>query len=198
MSQVFIRRTTAGLLALIAALVILCVALLVLLFAPDWKEDSTSSTSSPIIDTSKPHGGGKPQKELTEPWEKNFRIPEATLPIHYDLYLHPDLERGTFSGHVDTLIQISSRIDYLVTHTKYLDIFSTEVFNTNGNKREIIKDAFEYEPNEFWVVKMKSHLRPGNYTLKLKFNGSLERDIVGFYKSVYSTAAGKKRYDMLY
>jgi hypothetical protein len=28
------------------------------------------------------------------PWEKDVRLPKNVLPIHYDLYLFPELEEG--------------------------------------------------------------------------------------------------------
>ena len=34
-------------------------------------------------------------------------------------------------------------------------------------------EAFEYSPNEFWVVRLKDKVEPGNYTLNLDFKGSL-------------------------
>ena len=30
------------------------------------------------------------------PWEKDVRLPKNILPIHYDLYLFPELEEGTY------------------------------------------------------------------------------------------------------
>ena len=36
--------------------------------------------------------------ELTEPWEKDPRLPKHLIPLHYDLYLHPNLNTGLFNG----------------------------------------------------------------------------------------------------
>ena len=36
--------------------------------------------------------------ELTEPWQKDPRLPKHLIPLHYDLYLHPNLNTGLFNG----------------------------------------------------------------------------------------------------
>ena len=40
------------------------------------------------------------------PWETNLRLPRSVIPVHYDLYLFPDLESGMFSGKMCHLTQI--------------------------------------------------------------------------------------------
>ena len=46
-------------------------------------------------------------------------------------------------------------------------------------------DAFEYAPNEFWVVVPSILVPAGNYSLSMKFKGRLDRGILGFYRSTY-------------
>ena len=38
------------------------------------------------------------KSELKEPWEKDPRLPRHLIPLHYDLYLHPNLNTGLFTG----------------------------------------------------------------------------------------------------
>ena len=46
----------------------------------------------------------------SKPWEDDYRIPNDTYAHHYDLYLHPDLEAGTFSGKVTVHITASNQV----------------------------------------------------------------------------------------
>ena len=123
-------------------------------------------------------------------WESNYRIPESTLPLHYDLYLFPDLDQKTFSGHVTIHIKATEPRDYLVTHVQYLKVTKTELKDADQNVVPL-DSSFEYEPNQFWVVVPSSKpLQAGNYSLYLEFNGRLDRDILGFYMSSYTDNNG--------
>ena len=129
----------------------------------------------------------------SKPWETNYRIPDNTIPLHYDVYLFPNLENQTFSGKVSILIKTTEPRDFFVSHIQYLKITKTELKNSY---QEIVplEEAFEYDVNQFWVVvpsKSKNPVLPaGNYTLNLEFNGRLDRDILGFYMSTYTDAKG--------
>ncbi|CAL4084418.1 unnamed protein product [Meganyctiphanes norvegica] len=204
MGETFVRRSTAAMLFLISVLAIVCVAMLVLLLAPDWRPNGSHGGGGPtdveivgsqVGSTTRPPRltAGPTTPEPTEPWEKKYRIPRATLPHHYDLYLHPDLDTGEFTGRVRILVGVTQPMDYLVTHIKEMDILSTELVNEASGKSVELMDSFEYKPNQFWVLRPKTILQPGNYTINLSFKGPLDGHIVGFYRSVYTTKAGEKR-----
>ena len=192
MGDIFIRRTTGFLIFVITALCIGVVALLVLLF-------TTPHQQQPVVETI--NAAGKPEKIVeavtvgTWPWELEYRIPTTTLPLHYDLYLHPNLETGLFTGKVAIHISVLAEMSYLVAHFKEMNITSTKLVSMEGaGGTEVqLKEYFEYKPNQFWVLKPMDALKPGKYSMELEFNGSLEGRITGFYKSVYTNAKGEER-----
>jgi hypothetical protein len=140
-------------------------------------------------------------------WEADHRLPADTVPIQYDIYLHPDLDHLTFSGKVVIRINVKNPRSFLLVNAKHLDIFDTRLtklitaeresetenitsINRNvSEERDIeIENAFEFKRNEFWVVVMKNNtdIQPGIYNLHLQFRGSLSGKIVGFYSSTYT------------
>ena len=142
------------------------------------------TTMQPVTTTE--HQPQQPQQPQ-QPWEQEYRLPLDTIPVHYDINLHPNLETGEFSGHVDLRLTTTESRKFFLVHIKFLEITSTGVTVGHSSDGEAVKvlEAFEHLPNEFWVVQLASKVNPGNYTLSLDFKGSLTKDIVGFYKSVY-------------
>ncbi|XP_014246647.1 glutamyl aminopeptidase-like isoform X2 [Cimex lectularius] len=127
------------------------------------------------------------------PWATEVLLPNDTKPIHYDLFLDPCIEEGVFYGRVAITIETKAPRDHLIVHVKYLNVTSTQLFLPDQSAISV-KKAFEYEPNEFWVIQVEYTLPAGKYLLKLDFNGSLTKSIVGFYRSSYSKTDGTTRY----
>ena len=63
-----------------------------------WEENSDQSDGSDS--SGRDHQGGA---DPALPWETNLRLPRSVIPVHYDLYLFPDLDNGMFSGKRDCL-----------------------------------------------------------------------------------------------
>ena len=71
-------------------------------------------------------------KNAPKPWESDYRISQDTQPLHYDLYLFPNLQTDTFSGRVTIHIDARTPQAHLVAHVKNLKITATTVLNLRG------------------------------------------------------------------
>lgn len=56
----------------------------------------------------------------TAPGVINYRLPDDTIPLHYDLLLHPDLEKNTFAGTAKITIWSVRATDQVVLHSHEL------------------------------------------------------------------------------
>nr|CAD7397386.1 unnamed protein product [Timema cristinae] len=142
--------------------------------------------------TTTERGGGAVRPE----WEADYRLPATTLPLHYDLLLHPDLEGGTFTGEVTIKVNVTQARRSLVVNCKLLEVLSTRLWRLDAGGGEVaLKRAFEYPANEFWVAEVgdSAGLAPGTYSLKMEFSGKLTDKIVGFYRSVYVDPSSQER-----
>lgn len=121
----------------------------------------------------------------TEPW-RNLRLPDYVIPIHYYITLYPNFyeNNGWFYGNETVEMNITQSTKYILIHANYLNITRTELKYATGEKI-IIKRTFWYEENQFWVVEATEPVRISLAHLVLQFNGSLTREIFGFYKSTY-------------
>nr|CAD7458792.1 unnamed protein product [Timema tahoe] len=138
------------------------------------------------------------QKGTRLEWESSFILPTNTVPIYYDLFLNPNLEKGTFTGEVNIIIQVTEERRSIICHTKHLDIKNTKLImlekdSSKSSEEVTIKEHFEYKPNEFWVITVESSILPGLYKLILEFSGKLKEKIVGFYEGGYIDPKTKQR-----
>ncbi len=60
-------------------------------------EDPTTSTTTERSSTVSVGTVGEDQAPVY-PWERDVRLPKSVVPLHYDLYLFPDLNEGLFTG----------------------------------------------------------------------------------------------------
>ncbi len=134
------------------------------------------------------------EQKPPQPWT-NVRLTDKVKPTSYQLYLHPDLNKGTFSGKVTIAIELTAPQSYISVHSKGLNITTSKIL---VGKRTIVSvplsHCFEYSENEFWIVETENELKPNSYNLYFEFNGSLKNKIVGFYQSTYVDSDGEHRY----
>ena len=150
-------------------------------------DDTTTAAPEGSTTTPRPDG----------PWGDPM-LPDTVVPTHYDIWLYPDFyyNASTFYGRESITIRIAEETQYILLHIKLMTVNVTKLFDADGNELAI-KQAFGYEPLEYWVVEPEAQLTVGaNYVLYLEFSGSLVNGIVGYYKSTYINAlTGEERYD---
>lgn len=129
----------------------------------------------------------------------SFRLPRELRPRHYQLRLQPDLMNKTFSGNVTIRLEVLKPIAFIPVHSKMLTVETKEIMQLDGDMKPLRSIApsltFEHPQLEYWVTEFAEPLDVGNYSLHLKFNGSLVDRIVGFYQSSYlDKQRNEKRY----
>lgn len=131
------------------------------------------------------------------PADLTFRLPKDVKPLHYDLYLHPDLINGTFQGNITILIDVLEKRNYIALHQKDLNITKTtlKTYELEENRELSIKETYKIDKLEELVVTLHDDIQSGLYQLSFEFNGALQPDkIVGFYASKYKDENNKTRY----
>ncbi|XP_055587831.1 aminopeptidase A-like isoform X2 [Uranotaenia lowii] len=121
----------------------------------------------------------------------NYRLPGTNIPKHYDLWLHPHLEDGTFEGRVMMEVETLEQNSEIVFHSHLLDIKKVTLNHLNG--------SFGYggytidEQRDFVKVRVLGNLMPGFITeVEVEFSGVMDGKIVGLYSSTYNGDNGER------
>ena len=93
-----ISRQTLVLAGLVAVLTVVCIALVITLDSYRGEYLGREEEAIAELEPEVPKEEVEDRMRLEHPWEKHPRLSREVLPLHYDLYLHPDLDSGTFMG----------------------------------------------------------------------------------------------------
>ncbi|XP_062537673.1 aminopeptidase N-like [Armigeres subalbatus] len=126
-----------------------------------------------------------------------YRLPNATIPTHYDLYLDTNvhLDDLAYSGTVKISIQVVESTNQIVLHSTRSVIVSLVL--RNSNQLSVALKGYDFdEDKDFLVVDTAEALSVGSsYVLEIDFTNSLDRtDAAGFYRSSYVNAEGVTKY----
>uniref|UniRef100_A0A182IWK9 Aminopeptidase N-like N-terminal domain-containing protein n=1 Tax=Anopheles atroparvus TaxID=41427 RepID=A0A182IWK9_ANOAO len=124
----------------------------------------------------------------------NYRLPEAIVPRHYDLLLHPDLESGAFTGRTTITVWAARSTEQIVLHSYQLDIGRITFKCLNDSSFTYINSAYDEKLN-FLKINLNRALPVNSISeLTIEFSGRLDKEIVGFYASSYKTDDGTERH----
>lgn len=146
-------------------------------------------------DSSNSAGDNLATNGLPFPWSK-VRLPNYIVPVHYHLLIHPNLTTLTFNGSVKIEIDVKNNTNWVVLHSKNLEIFTATVLDEGEDHlSDKVLPVLEYPPHEQIAIFSPKILSSGEkYFLYLEFGAPLSEGFYGFYKSTYRTKGGETRY----
>jgi puromycin-sensitive aminopeptidase len=117
-----------------------------------------------------------------------YRLPRHVIPTRYDLRLEPDLTTGRFLGQATSLITVKTTTRTILLNVVDLVLQSAIV---EGPNRAPLKASIELEhKSQRARLSFQETIDPGEWTLALLFEGTLNDQLRGFYRSTYKDASG--------
>lgn len=171
-----------GLLALLAVCVAVAVGLLVGYLGPCSEKEAGNLTYS---------------NTLVQPTQEKLYVllPRSVVPEHYAIELKPYIfpPNFTFEGSVAINIKCLEETNNVTVHINGIEV-QKETVKLEGDGVPKIKDFEHDEKRQFFIIKLDGSLNIGKYVISMKFRGTLNDQLVGFYRSSYETSTGEKRW----
>lgn len=125
---------------------------------------------------------------ITEVDPVTFRLPNDTIPIHYDIHLNTSIHTGqqSYDGQVNITIKCLEPTRHIVLHSKDLDILSVAL--TLDSSSVNVTGFESIERTEFLNITLESALVVGEeYHLFIKYTNSAKNwRMVGWFGGSYS------------
>jgi len=111
-----------------------------------------------------------------------YRLPRSVLPVRYDLELAPDLDAASFRGTVTISVEVVEPVDTITLNALDLDI---DVVRVRGGGVELHATVTQDPAHERVALRLDGTLPVGAAEIHLAFDGILNDQLVGFYRSTF-------------
>ncbi|KAF2740465.1 aminopeptidase 2 mitochondrial precursor [Polyplosphaeria fusca] len=122
-------------------------------------------------------------------------LPANVKPVHYDLTLEPDFGNFTYDGEVTIHLDVVEDTTSISLNTNELKIHSTTVHSGEQAVADALTVAHDVD-GQVTKISLHSHTIPAGSTAKvtMKFSGTLNDNMAGFYRSSFKAADGSTTY----
>lgn len=121
-------------------------------------------------------------------------LPDSVQPTKYSVHLQPCLKTFVFEGKQTVSMNVKNPVDTVILHSKDILVDPAVTF-TGSDGKEIASSHVTIDTSDTTVsMKFPSTLPVGEGTLKMRFKGTLNDQMAGFYRSGYLDLDGKKKY----
>jgi len=118
----------------------------------------------------------------------DYRLPATVVPTRYDLRLEPDLAAATFVGEAVITVEVETTVTEIMCNAAELTIHSAAL--TRDGSVPIHGSITLDAAAERARFVFPAAIAPGEWKLTLRFTGTLNDRLHGFYRSTYKDAAG--------
>ena len=127
------------------------------------------------------------------PKATTHRLPDTVQPERYRIELRPDLRRFTFRGEESVSIRVLQPVKTIELNA--LDLRVTQAALQAGNGPLVPAAKIELlKPAERLRLTFAKSIPKGTATLHLVFDGTLNDELAGFYRSRYTMENGSEGY----
>lgn len=128
-----------------------------------------------------------------------YRLPNDTTPETYDIFISTSIhnEDFTFEGMISILLLVISETSSITLHSHRLHTIQDVSLLEEGSNTQVLLGNFTYDNNNnFLTLPLLAGVleRDKRYTLHIVFEGVLQDDPRGFYKSSYIDDSGNVRF----
>ena len=117
-----------------------------------------------------------------------YRLPRHVFPTRYDLRLEPDLNTATFTGRATITLTVKQATQTILLNAADLTIASGVVEGSTGQR---LTAVIELEDSmQRGRLLFPESIPPGEWQLHLSFQGKLNDQLRGFYRSTYTDKSG--------
>src|SRR5207247_4108335 len=121
------------------------------------------------------------------------RLPDTVRPETYSIELRPNLGDFTFRGSESIRIRVARPVKTISLNAKDLQVHEATVRSSRGRSVPAVRIDID-AASERLRLTFADPIPKGAATLALTFAGTLNDQLAGFYRSKYTTAAGKEGY----
>jgi aminopeptidase N len=135
---------------------------------------------------------------LRDPFDNlDYRLPNTTIPIRYDVWLTTDIHRADFGFYGRVTIQILAlqNTPNITLHYRQLTVTNVKLSTAGGQEIQENVPTTMREDLEFLIITPTQPLIMNQiYVVEILYSGILRTDEAGFYRSSYVDTQGQVKW----
>lgn len=127
---------------------------------------------------------------VAEPEVHTYRLPQTVIPERYEIRLEPDLKAFKFEGEETITVEVKQPVKQILLNALELAVHEARI--EQGGTKYDAKIELKEEDQRL-ILNFPQDIAPGKWQLYIKFTGTLNDKLHGFYRSTYKDAAGTQK-----